>query len=74
MTSLFKIFVYGFFFYLIFKAIKFFTQYLNEPGKEKKDRNSMDKSGTGLKIKNEDIIDAEFEELKPGKRDPEKTK
>jgi len=71
MYTLFKLFVYGFFFYLIYKAIKFFTQYLNEPEPNKKKSNS-EKTTANLKIKNEDIIDAEFEELKPEKKDNRK--
>ncbi len=71
MYTLFKLFVYGFFFYLIYKAIKFFTQYLNEPDPQKKDSSSAKKSSR-LKIKSEDIIDAEFEDLKPEKKDSRK--
>jgi hypothetical protein len=66
MGSLFMFFVYAFFFYLIYKAIKFFLQYMSEPQPAKKQTNSTVQTQSKLQIKKEDIIDAEFEELKPG--------
>ncbi len=69
MYSLFYFFVYGFFFYLIYKAIRFFIQYLNEPEPSRKQQSKNNSGNAKLKIKNEDIIDAEFEDIKPGKKD-----
>lgn len=72
MGSLFMFFVYAFFFYLIYKAIRFFIQYMNEPEQPKKSKKYSSQPESRLKIKSEDIIDAEFEELKPEKKENQK--
>jgi|WetSurMetagenome_2_1015567.scaffolds.fasta_scaffold1245670_1 hypothetical protein len=69
MGSLFMVFVYAFFFYLIYKAIRFFILYMNEPESQKKQSAKSSNSDSRMKIKNEDIIDAEFVELKPDKKE-----
>jgi hypothetical protein len=74
MGSLFMIFVYAFFFYLIFKAIRFFIQYMSEPESVKKKADSSAQSQQKLQIKKEDIIDAEFEELRPEKKENQKAR
>jgi len=68
MFVIFRYFVYLFFFYLIYKALKFFIVYISEPAQKNK-KESYGGQGTKLKIKSEDIIEAEFEELKPEKKD-----
>ena len=73
MGSLFMIFVYAFFFYLIYKALRFFLQYLSEPEPAKKQTNNSPKTQSKLQIKNEDIIEAHFEELKPDKKENQKS-
>lgn len=72
MYSLFYFFVYGFFFYLIYKAIRFFIQYLNEPEQPRSKPNQNRPGNSKPRIKSEDIIDAEFEEIKPAKKDNQK--
>ncbi len=72
MGSLFMIFVYAFFFYLIYKALRFFIQYMSEPEPAKKQHNASPKKQSKLQIKNEDIIEAQFEELKPEKKENRK--
>lgn len=73
MGSLFMVFVYAFFFYLIYKAIRFFIQYMNEPEPQKKKKESGITSDSKMKIKKEDIIDAEFVEIKPEKKETQNT-
>lgn len=72
MGNLFMFFVYAFFFYLIYKAIRFFIQYMSEPEPAKKQTNTSSTVQSKLQIKKEDIIEAEFEELKPEKKDSQK--
>lgn len=69
MGSLFMVFVYAFFFYLIFKALRFFVQYMNEPEQKKKESTNTRTPESKLKIKKEDIIDAEFVDLKSDKKE-----
>ncbi len=73
MGSLFMFFVYAFFFYLIYKAIKFFILYMNEPEPPKKKSQPNSNAGSKFQIKNEDIIDAEFEDLKTDKKENQKS-
>lgn len=73
MGSLFMVFVYAFFFYLIYKAIRFFIQYMNEPEPQKKKNGSVNAPDSKMKIKKEDIIDAEFVDIKPEKKETQNT-
>lgn len=73
MANLFMFFVYAFFFYLIYKAIRFFIQYMNEPEPQKKKNGNVSTPDSKLKIKKEDIIDAEFVEIKPEKKESQNT-
>ncbi len=64
--KLFQILLYGFLFYLAFKAIKYVIQMVAGPKENKRGNSTFTKKNEKSKfdINREDIIEADFEEIK----------
>ena len=65
---LFDFFIYLFGFWLVFKVLRFFFRYMSQPEPKKNGSNYSKPQDSKLQIKKEDIIDAEFEEIKSEKK------
>ncbi len=60
--------IYSFFFYLVFKAVKYLTGIFKSIDVEKKPKVHKNPN-THLDIKKDDVIDADFEEIENNKKD-----
>ena len=67
-------FVWVLLFYFLYKAIRFFFQYINSPMDSQGKNNNIKtkKADPKFQIKKEDIIDADFEEIKNPDNDKSK--
>ena len=70
MIKLISIFIWGILFFLAFRAIKYIIQLVG--GGEKKEGTFKTQKDSKINIKKEDIIEADFEEIK--EKDSDKSK
>ncbi|MGD8781852.1 MAG: hypothetical protein PVH88_23180 [Ignavibacteria bacterium] len=64
MLRLFSIIVWGLIFYLAFKAIRYLIQLIAAPAEDNKTTFNKRTDKSKFDIKSEDIIEADFEEIK----------
>lgn len=72
--GIFRIIIFGLLFYLVYKIVKSLFQLIMKPKKGEEEPRVQSGSKASSKINSKDIIDVEFEDIKPSESSESKEK